>query len=175
MKADKVDSSFSVGAGCGCDLLKIHSDRNFYNWVLNYVFLKNNHLNNDICLVQKNSFTRNPSKMVLIPNGTFFMGTNKPVFVADGEGPERNITLSQFYMDVFEVSNKEFKLFIDDTGYVTEAESFRNSFVFELLLSEVTKSTVTETVAVAPWWMPVNGANWKHPEGPDSNIKGKKL
>lgn len=28
-------------------------------------------------------------------------------------------------------------------------------------------------VAAAPWWLPVKGANWKHPDGPDSNITGR--
>jgi formylglycine-generating enzyme len=58
--------------------------------------------------------------MGLIPGGIFVMGTNKPVFVADREGPARNITLKDFYLDTHEVSNKEFHLFVQATGYTTE-------------------------------------------------------
>lgn len=28
-------------------------------------------------------------------------------------------------------------------------------------------------VAAAPWWVPVNGADWRHPEGPDSDLKDR--
>ena len=60
------------------------------------------------------------NEMVEIPAGSFVMGTNKPIFVADGEGPERKVTLSNFYLDKYEVSNAEFELFVNSTGYVTE-------------------------------------------------------
>ena len=60
------------------------------------------------------------NEMVAIPAGSFIMGTNKPIFVADGEGPERKVTLSKFYLDKYEVSNAEFELFVNATGYVTE-------------------------------------------------------
>lgn len=112
------------------------------------------------------------NQMVFIKGGKFMMGTDEPVFVADGEGPSREVTVSDFYLDVHEVSNAEFELFVNSTGYRTEAESFGDSFVFELLLSEETKSQITQAVAAAPWWLPVKGTEWKHPEGPDSDIKG---
>lgn len=65
------------------------------------------------------SFVRT-NEMVLIPEGNFLMGTNKPVFVADGEGPARKVTLRKFYLDKYEVSNAEFELFVNSTGYITE-------------------------------------------------------
>jgi sulfatase modifying factor 1 len=114
------------------------------------------------------------NQMVFIKGGKFMMGTDEPVFVADGEGPSREVTLSDFYLDIHEVSNAEFELFVNATGYRTETESFGDSFVFESLLSEETKAGITQAVAAAPWWLPVKGCNWKHPEGPDSNIKGMK-
>ncbi|XP_068084025.1 formylglycine-generating enzyme isoform X2 [Anabrus simplex] len=118
------------------------------------------------------SFPRT-NQMTFIEGGTFQMGTNEPVFVADGEGPVREVILDSFFMDIHEVSNSEFELFTNITGYITEAESFGDSFVFESLLSKETKATVTQAVAAAPWWVPVKGCNWRHPEGPDSNIKGR--
>ncbi|UYV66254.1 SUMF1 [Cordylochernes scorpioides] len=112
--------------------------------------------------------------MVFIKGGTFQMGTNKPRFVADGEGPARNITLDSFYLDVTEVSNADFEIFVESTGYVTEAEKFGNSFVFERLLSKNVKEKITEAVAAAPWWLPVDRADWRHPEGPGTSIDKRK-
>jgi len=60
------------------------------------------------------------NQMVKIEGETFIMGTDRPVIIADGEGPARNVTVSTFWMDVHEVSNGEFKRFVDATGYVTE-------------------------------------------------------
>ena len=60
------------------------------------------------------------NKMILVEGSTFTMGTDKPLIVADGEGPAREVTVDTFWMDVHEVSNAEFKLFVDATGYVTE-------------------------------------------------------
>lgn len=113
------------------------------------------------------------NQMSFIAGGTFMMGTNKPVFVADGEGPERKVEISSFYMDVHEVSNAEFELFVNSTGYVTEAEKFGNSFVMENYLSKQTLDNVTDSVMAAPWWLSVNGANWKLPEGNDSTIRDR--
>lgn len=109
-------------------------------------------------------------KMFKIDAGTYFVGTNNPVIVADGEGPKRKVILDSFYIDKFEVSNEEFATFVKNTGYVTEAENFGDSFVFENLLSRDMKSKINKTVTQAPWWIPVKQASWQHPEGPDSNI-----
>ncbi|XP_066584346.1 formylglycine-generating enzyme [Prorops nasuta] len=109
--------------------------------------------------------------MVKIKKGTYLIGTNKPIFVSDGEGPQREVDLDAFYIDQFEVSNKDFAKFVKTTNHKTEAETFGNSFVFEDLLSEKLKKKITEAVAQAPWWLPVEGADWQHPEGPGSNIK----
>lgn len=109
-------------------------------------------------------------RMFKINGGTYSIGTNNPVFVADGEGPKREVILDSFYIDKFEVSNEEFAAFVKTTGYVTEAESFGDSFVFEGLLTQNMKEKINEMVVQAPWWIPVKQASWQHPEGPDSNI-----
>lgn len=109
-------------------------------------------------------------QMVLIKGGEFGMGTDKPVFPSDGEAPARRVRVSDFYMDVHEVSNSEFERFVKATGHKTEAETFGDSFVLDSAISEETKRGITQAVAAAPWWLPVKGANWRHPEGPDSSI-----
>lgn len=110
------------------------------------------------------------NQMVVIEGSTFTMGTDKPFLVADGEGPAREVTVDTFWLDVHEVSNAEFKIFVDATGYVTEAEKFGNSFVLEAFISDKVKEKIDQAVAAAPWWLPVNKTDWRHPYGPDTNI-----
>ncbi|XP_075039851.1 formylglycine-generating enzyme [Mixophyes fleayi] len=108
--------------------------------------------------------------MVLLPYGVFTMGTDEPAIPQDGESPARRVHIDSFYMDKYEVSNSEFEKFVAVTGHVTEAEKFGDSFVFEGLISEEVKSAIDQAVAQAPWWLPVKGADWRHPEGLDSDI-----
>jgi sulfatase modifying factor 1 len=70
----------------------------------------------------KNGDTPYPrtNQMVLITGGTFTMGTDEPIFVADGEGPGRRVKVDTFYLDKYEVSNAEYELFVNQTGYKTE-------------------------------------------------------
>ncbi|KAK2168335.1 hypothetical protein LSH36_18g11060 [Paralvinella palmiformis] len=111
------------------------------------------------------------NQMAFVRGGTFQMGIERPIIQLDGEGPVRMVTVGSFYMDKYEVSNAEFELFVNSTGYVTEAETFGDSFVMETMLSDEVKSAITQAVAEAPWWLPVKGADWRHPFGPDTNIK----
>uniref|UniRef100_A0A1B6EGF2 Sulfatase-modifying factor enzyme-like domain-containing protein n=1 Tax=Clastoptera arizonana TaxID=38151 RepID=A0A1B6EGF2_9HEMI len=118
-------------------------------------------------------FISKSTQMAFIPGGTFTMGTNKPILIQDGEGPEREVKINDFYMDIYEVSNAEFIKFVKNTGYITEAEVFGDSFVFEYLLSPRVRANLTKMVAAAPWWSPVPNSNWKTPEGIDSNINDR--
>lgn len=112
--------------------------------------------------------------MVQLPAGEFLMGTTSAEgFPEDGEGPVQKVTVESFYMDKYAVTNAQFAEFIAATQYKTEAELFEWSFVFHLLLSEVTAKKVTQTVAGTPWWTVVAGAYWKKPEGPDSDIANR--
>lgn len=109
--------------------------------------------------------------MVLIDDQEFLMGTSKPVLRGDGEGPQRPVSISRFYIDVHEVSNAKFKTFVDASGHKTEAETFGNSFVLESLVKNAElKASIKQAVAAAPWWLPVNGSYWAAPEGPGSDI-----
>ena len=101
------------------------------------------------------------------------MGTEAPMgFAADGEGPVRKVTIESFYIDRFPVTNWQFGEFVERTGYLTEAERFGWSFVFQGHLGpEQHRALVEDTVAAAPWWCKVRRANWRHPEGPESTIE----
>ena len=110
------------------------------------------------------------NELVYISGGEFIMGLEKPILPHDGEGPPRKVTISSFYVDKYEVSNAEFARFVSEMGYVTEAHKFGNSFVIEYFISEDIKKDITQAVADAPWWLPVEGATWDHPEGKDSDL-----
>ena len=110
--------------------------------------------------------------MVHLPAATFLMGTDNPeAFPADGEGPVREVTLSAFAIDRYPVTNQLFARFCDETGYVTDAETFGWSFVFWAHIPPPRfRELVADTVAGAEWWCQVPGACWRTPEGPGSGI-----
>lgn len=101
------------------------------------------------------------------------MGSEMPNgFPADGEGPVRKVSLDAFYVDRYPVTNQRFAEFANATGSITDAERFGWSFVFEgHIPAEQRGMLVEDTVAAAPWWCKVRGADWRHPEGPDTNIE----
>jgi formylglycine-generating enzyme required for sulfatase activity len=103
-----------------------------------------------------------------IPAGRFVMGTDDPRgYAADGEGPPHVVELDHYRMGTHAVTNDEFAAFVDDTGHRTTAEELGTSFVFAGLLPH--GFAPTRAVAAAPWWREVPGADWRHPEGPQSS------
>lgn len=113
-------------------------------------------------------------ELIYIEGGTFLMGTNSAEgFPADGEGPVREVTVKSFYISPYTVTNEDFKRFVDATGYVTEAERFGWSFVFHLLAPKHIKEKVKKVPPDVPWWLPVEGASWREPEGPGTSIEDR--
>ena len=110
------------------------------------------------------------SNMVKIPAGKFIMGTKNPKIFQDGEFPPREIQLDSFYIDKYEVSNENFKEFIDKTGYMTESEIYGWSFVFKSSISSSILDISNEAVYGAEWWIKVYNATWIEPNGPGSNV-----
>lgn len=130
-----------------------------------------------------------PPGMVWVPGGEFEMGTA-------GDTPHRNeqpahtVRLDGFYMDETEVTNAQFRAFVDATGYVTTAE---NPPVWEDMKKQLRPGTPkpppeklvpgalvftppsapVATDDAARWWAWTPGACWKRPEGPDSNLSGR--
>lgn len=113
----------------------------------------------------------NKQKMIYIPGGQFLMGTDyKKGFPTDKEGPIREVTVDPFYIDTHTVTNVDFQKFVQDTGYITEAEQYGWSFVFYQFISPTTAKKVKQKVQQTPWWWVVEGTTWDHPNGPDSAI-----
>ena len=128
-------------------------------------------------------------KMVLIPAGTFVMGGNSNQSSPD-EFPRHKVRVDSFYMDVHEVTNRQFNKFVENTGYITIAEKEIDwedmkkdlpdgtpkpsddmlkpgSVVFKATNGPVPLSDEMQ------WWEWKIGANWQQPDGPGSSIKDK--
>jgi len=114
--------------------------------------------------------------MIRLQGGVFRMGAEDgEVWEADGEGPVREVTLSPFRIDAACVTNEEFSAFVEDSGYVTEAERFGWSFVFlNQLPRNRRKKANLVTLEGLPWWARVDGADWRHPGGPGTGV-GQRL
>ncbi|WP_214105121.1 formylglycine-generating enzyme family protein [Acrocarpospora catenulata] len=108
--------------------------------------------------------------MVLIPSGPFLMGSDSPDAIpTDGEGPVRSIEVSAFWIDVATVTNAEFAAFVRETGFITEAEEWGWSYVFDgYIHPDARQSIIDGTVPGAPWWRAVRDAAWNRPFGPGS-------
>lgn len=129
-----------------------------------------------------------PEGMVWIPGGEFSMGGIDPVGMQDGgceamndSRPVHRVFVTGFFMDAAEVTNKEFAAFVEATRYVTVAEQKPTREEFPDAPEEklVAGSVVFKPVSAThlndfyQWWSYVPGANWRHPLGPGTNIKGK--
>ena len=132
-----------------------------------------------------------PEGMAWIPGGEFSMGCQIPSegvcsmatmnAVHDAQ-PIHRVYVDGFWMDRTDVTNEEFAKFVEATGYVTIAERTPTKEQYPTAPPEnlVAGSPVfTPTSKPVPlddyfqWWRYVPGANWRHPTGPDSDLKGK--
>jgi formylglycine-generating enzyme required for sulfatase activity len=130
-----------------------------------------------------------PPGMVWIPGGEFTMGTDSELGWPD-EKPAHQVRVDGFWMGETEVTNDQFRAFVEATGYVTTAEKppdvdeilrqsppetpsppreklVPGSLVFRLTAGPVLRNDYSQ------WWHWTPGASWRHPEGPGSSIEGK--
>jgi formylglycine-generating enzyme required for sulfatase activity len=107
---------------------------------------------------------------VAFAGGASFVGSDRPILKMDGEGPRRPVRLRPFKMDVEAVTNRRFGEFVAATGFRTEAEHFGWSFVFQDFVDPELKA---QAPVEAPWWRKIEGACWRHPEGPPSTIEAR--
>ena len=127
--------------------------------------------------------------MVWIPGGTYMMGAQDQDGRED-EYPQHQVKVSGFWMDVTEVTNAQFKRFVDATGYVTTAEVAPDWKVISQQLPPGTPKPHDSLLVPASlvfvqqprgaglgdpsiWWSWKKGANWRHPQGTGSDLKGK--
>ncbi len=107
--------------------------------------------------------------MVTLAGGRTLVGSADPDHPE--EWPVREVDVAPFAIGRCAVSNADFAEFVAATGHRTDAERFGWSFVFGGFLPD--DFPPTRGVAVAPWWREVPGADWAHPEGPQSGIAGR--
>eukprot|EP00656_Telonema_subtile_P040280 TRINITY_DN45341_c0_g1_i1.p1 TRINITY_DN45341_c0_g1~~TRINITY_DN45341_c0_g1_i1.p1 ORF type:complete len:371 (+),score=74.43 TRINITY_DN45341_c0_g1_i1:37-1149(+) len=113
------------------------------------------------------------SDMVSLPGGIFRMGTSSPN-PRDGEGPSRHARVKPFSIDPATITNQQFRGFVRETKYKSEAQDYGWSFVLDMLASETARSSPdTQKLPDAEHWLAIPGAWWRQPEGPDSSIKGR--
>ncbi len=104
-----------------------------------------------------------------LQGGRFKMGNPRgDGYQQDGETPVHEVSLTPFAISATTVTNSQFARFVAETDYTTEAEEFGWSFVFAMFLPDDFEPT--RAVQRAEWWRQVNGADWRHPEGPQSDI-----
>lgn len=130
-----------------------------------------------------------PVGMIWIPGGEFRMGSTDPLARMD-EAPVHRVRVDGFWMDETEVTNAQFKAFVDATGYKTVAERPVDWDELKKQLPEGTPKPAAEmllpgSLVFTPpdhavdlrgyeqWWTWTTGASWIHPEGPGSTIEGK--
>ncbi|GGZ15556.1 hypothetical protein GCM10007049_04620 [Echinicola pacifica] len=127
--------------------------------------------------------------MVWIPGGEFMMGTDEEdAYPAEKPAVKRRV--NGFWMDETEVTNAQYTKFTEETGYITVAER-------DLDWEEMKKQLPPDTPKpeeslmkagsmvffppsqpvdkgdISNWWKWVTGANWRHPEGPETDLKGR--
>jgi sulfatase modifying factor 1 len=108
------------------------------------------------------------SGMVQLPGGRVTVGSDK--HYAE-EAPAHEVTVDPFWIDRHDVTNAQFARFIAATGYATVAERAARG-------PDGRTTAAASAVFVMPegrragGWQLVPGADWRHPQGPDSSIDG---
>lgn len=142
--------------------------------------------------IEKPEELATPEGMVWIPGGKFTRGAvQKDKMALDHEKPAHPVMLDGFFMDITEVTNEQFQKFVNQTGYVTVAERELDWDEMKAQLPPGTPKPhdsllqpgslvfkkpgkkVKNLYDFSQWWEWKVGANWKHPGGPETSIKGK--
>lgn len=133
-----------------------------------------------------------PENMIWVAGKTFIRGAKVgDKFAMAREKPAHQVTVDGFYIDVTEVTNKQFKQFVEATKYITVAERKIDWDEMKKQLPAGTQkphdsilqpgslifnknvNAVVNMANYTQWWTWKIGANWKHPSGPNSTIDGK--
>ena len=124
-----------------------------------------------------------------VPGGEFTMGSDAPD-VSRVEHPAHRVRVDGFWMDETDVTNAQFRAFVEATGYVTTAEKAptleeimravppgapprRRKIWSPARWSSRRRTTPCRWTTCSGWWKWTPGADWRHPEGPGSSIDGK--
>ena len=119
-----------------------------------------------------------PAGEVALKGGIFLLGARAE---HEDEGPAVRVTVGPFSIDRTEVTNAQFADFVKATGYVTLAERQPDPALYPGVPADKLKPSSLVFVGAkglgsgdpSGWWRVVDGASWKHPEGPGSDLKGR--
>lgn len=121
--------------------------------------------------------------MIRLSGGHVTMGVSDPsVGYPEEEGPPVTVSIKPFWIDEYDVTNRQFKKFVDATGYMTIAQRKPDPKDFPNVPATalVAGSVVFESPKLADlqgnvgqWWHFQAGADWQHPEGPGSSIRNR--
>lgn len=133
-----------------------------------------------------------PENMVWVPGKVFMMGAKENDSLAlPREKPEHEVAVDGFFIDITEVTNAQFRKFVEATGYITTAEKAVDWEEMKKSLPAGTPKPADSILQPGSlvfyegikkvngldnyqqWWKWTPGANWKHPEGKKSTIEGK--
>ena len=118
--------------------------------------------------------------MAWVPAATFSMGSDAHY---PEEAPAHPVSVSGFWIDRHEVTNRAFAAFVADTGYRTVAErpldpaDFPGAPPENLVPGSLVFARTPGPVDlrhIAQWWRWTPGACWRHPEGPASSLAGRR-
>lgn len=116
--------------------------------------------------------------MVWIPDGSFRMGSDRHY---PEESPAHPVKVHGFWMDATPVTNAQFRRFVEATGHLTHCETppdptdYPGADPALLVPSSVVFVPPPSRVDLDDhyqWWRLVPGADWRHPQGPDSSLDG---
>jgi len=117
--------------------------------------------------------------MVWVAGGTYRMGSAKHY---PEERPVHRVAVDGFWIDRHPVTNEDFARFVEATGHVTFAELAPNPDDYPGALPEmlhpgslvfVQPAQRVNLDTIANWWTFMLGADWRHPQGPDSSLEGR--
>lgn len=143
-------------------------------------------------LAQEKAEVNTPKDMIWVPKKTFLMGAKEnDSYAMPREKPSHKVAVEGFFIDTHEVTNLQFKKFVEATNYITIAEraidweEIKKSLPAgtpkpadsilqpgSLIFNKHAKGVVS-MANYGQWWKWKIGANWRHPEGPGSSIEGK--
>ncbi len=117
--------------------------------------------------------------MRLLPAGEFQMGSDHHY---PEEAPARRAAVDAFWLDETPITNREFARFVETTGHITVAETAPNPADYpgaDPAMLQAGSAVFAPPgkrrpgVGPADWWALRFGADWRHPAGPKSTLKGR--
>jgi len=116
--------------------------------------------------------------MVRVPGGSFLMGSDR--FYRE-ERPVRRVSVDAFWIDAHPVTNAQFRAFVEATGYITLCERTPDPELYPdadptlLVPGSLVFRKPRQRVGLSDsraWWAYLPGADWRHPRGAGSSIRG---